>query len=285
MSTQRSGASPLRRTAPPSPGRLLGALAAVLGLALIAWASLAEAPILALPSSTGTAGSEAVPAPAATAVETQAPLPPDVTDPGYSDTAWRVIAVLMALIAVAAVLTVVVLILRGLLRRLRAARDPQDDALVDDAALDLSVLTQERAARQARLLTEGAPRNAVVATWLELERTVADAGVVRLPTETSSELAVRVLSTASAPADSLTDLAGLFREARFSRHELTEAHRRRAVADLERVHTALGVGPRASSPGAAPEVASDALPEPAARSTSDAAHRGLRAGTDGTDRP
>ncbi len=238
----RSAAPSRPRSAALGPGRLLGALAAVLGLALVAWASLADAPILALPTSVGTTGSEAVPAPAATAEATQPPLPPDVTSAGYSDTAWRVIATLVVVVAVAAALAVAVLVLRALLRRLRSASSPEDDALGDDGVLDLSVLTAERAARQARLLTDGTPRNAVVATWLELERTVADAGVVRRPTETSSELVVRVLSTASAPADALADLAGLFREARFSRHELTEGHRRRAVADLDRVHASLGVG-------------------------------------------
>lgn len=238
----RSAAPSRPRSAALGPGRLLGALAAVLGLALVAWASLADATILALPTSVGTTGSEAVPAPAATAEATQPPLPPDVTSAGYSDTAWRVIATLVVVVAVAAALAVAVLVLRALLRRLRSASSPEDDALGDDGVLDLSVLTAERAARQARLLTDGTPRNAVVATWLELERTVADAGVVRRPTETSSELVVRVLSTASAPADALADLAGLFREARFSRHELTEGHRRRAVADLDRVHAVLGVG-------------------------------------------
>lgn len=253
MSTMSSTAPSRPRSAALGSGRLLGALAAVLGLALVAWASLADAPILALPTPAGTTGSEAVPAPAATAVATQAPLPPDVTNAGYSDTAWRVIATVVVVVAVAAALTVAVLVLRALLRRLRSASSPEDDGLVDDGVLDLSVLTAERAARQARLLTEGTPRNAVVATWLELERTVADAGVVRRPTETSSELVVRVLSTASAPADALAELAGLFREARFSRHELTEAHRRRAVADLDRVHAGLGVRSGAEPVTAVPD--------------------------------
>ena len=38
----------------------------------------------------------------------------------------------------------------------------------------------------------------------------------------------------------LTDLAALFREARFSTHELTEALRERAAGDLDAVHAALG---------------------------------------------
>ena len=130
---------------------------------------------------------------------------------------------------------VVVLAIRANRRRRRAA--PPESAR---EAPDRALLTDRRAAHQARMLREGSPREAIIATWLDLERLVAAAGVPRRPSETSSELVVRVLDDREVPAAALTDLAALFREARFSTHELTEALRERAAGDLDAVHAALG---------------------------------------------
>ena len=130
---------------------------------------------------------------------------------------------------------VVVLAIRANRRRRRAA--PPESAR---EAPDRALLTDRRAARQARMLRKGSPREAIIATWLDLERLVAAAGVPRRPSETSSELVVRVLDDREVPAAALTDLAALFREARFSTHELTEALRERAAGDLDAVHAALG---------------------------------------------
>ena len=130
---------------------------------------------------------------------------------------------------------VVVLAIRANRRRRRAA--PPESAR---EAPDRALLTDRRAAHQARMVREGSPREAIIATWLDLERLVAAAGVPRRPSETSSELVVRVLDDREVPAAALTDLAALFREARFSTHELTEALRERAAGDLDAVHAALG---------------------------------------------
>lgn len=144
---------------------------------------------------------------------------------------WRVLGG----IALALLLAVVVLAIR-VIRRRRHAAPPESAREAPDRAL----LTDRRAARQARMLREGSPREAIIATWLDLERLVATAGVPRRPSETSSELVVRVLDDREVPAAALTDLAALFREARFSTHELTEALRERAAGDLDAVHAALG---------------------------------------------
>lgn len=144
---------------------------------------------------------------------------------------WRVLGG----IALTLLLAVVVLAIRVIRRRRRAAL-PESAREAPDRAL----LTDRRAARQARMVREGSPREAIIATWLDLERLVATAGVPRRPSETSSELVVRVLDDREVPAAALTDLAALFREARFSTHELTEALRERAAGDLDAVHAALG---------------------------------------------
>lgn len=152
---------------------------------------------------------------------------------------WRVLGG----IALALLLAVVVLAIRVIRRRRRAA--PPESAR---EAPDRALLTDRRAARQARMLREGSPREAIIATWLDLERLVATAGVPRRPSETSSELVVRVLDDREVPAAALTDLAALFREARFSTHELTEALRERAAGDLDAVHAALGARGRGAEP-------------------------------------
>ena len=146
-------------------------------------------------------------------------------------------------IALTLLLAVVVLAIRANRRRRHAA--PPESAR---EAPDRALLTDRRAAHQARMLREGSPREAIIATWLDLERLVAAAGVPRRPSETSSELVVRVLDDREVPAAALTDLAALFREARFSTHELTEALRERAAGDLDAVHAALGARGRGAEP-------------------------------------
>lgn len=89
--------------------------------------------------------------------------------------------------------------------------------------------------RLARL-QEGSPRNAIVACWVDLEEAAAAAGLPRRPYETSAEYTVRVLRTWDIAPDAMGALAELYREARYSRHPLTEAHRQRAVERLTTVH-------------------------------------------------
>ena len=147
-------------------------------------------------------------------------------------------------IALTLLLAVVVVLAIRVNRRRRRAAPPESARKAPDRAL----LTDRRAARQARMVREGSPREAIIATWLDLERLVATAGVPRRPSETSSELVVRVLDDREVPAAALTDLAALFREARFSTHELTEALRERAAGDLDAVHAALGARGRGAEP-------------------------------------
>lgn len=147
-------------------------------------------------------------------------------------------------IALALLLAVVVVLAIRVIRRRRRAAPPESARTAPGRAL----LTDRRAAHQARMLREGSPREAIIAAWLDLERLVAAAGVPRRPSETSSELVVRVLDDREVPAAALTDLAALFREARFSTHEPTEALRERAAGDLDAVHAALGARGRRAEP-------------------------------------
>lgn len=107
-------------------------------------------------------------------------------------------------------------------------RVPESGSLVD---VDVA------AARHA--LASGSPRNAIVACWMQLERGAAAAGLARVPAETPTEYVERVVASASIDPAPVGELAALYREARFSRHELSEAHRARAAAALARTVAAL----------------------------------------------
>jgi hypothetical protein len=89
-------------------------------------------------------------------------------------------------------------------------------------------------------LSEGPPRNAIVACWIQLEGDVAAAGLPRHVAETSSEYIERVIGESSVDVAPITELAALYREARFSTHDLEHDHRVRAAGALDRVVAALG---------------------------------------------
>ena len=126
-------------------------------------------------------------------------------------------------------------------RRRRRPEEPFD--LLPDVARTVSA----DAAEQRAALRTGAPRDAIVACWLRLEASVVAAGVERRPSDTSTELVERVLTEHQVNPNSLAALAGLYREARFSDHEMHEAARATAISALDQVHAGLARSVRASS--------------------------------------
>jgi hypothetical protein len=94
----------------------------------------------------------------------------------------------------------------------------------------------ETAAARLALLSTGEPRNAIVACWVDLEESASAAGLPRHPSETAAEYTIRVLHTWDIAPAALGGLAELYREARYSRHPLTERHRAEAIARLTAVH-------------------------------------------------
>jgi hypothetical protein len=105
---------------------------------------------------------------------------------------------------------------------------------------DIAAAVVEQAAAQRAALLDGAPRNAIVQCWLRLERDVAAAGLARDPADTSLEFTERVLARYTVDPEAITELAALYREARFSDHLLEESHRRTAFDALDRLHHTLG---------------------------------------------
>lgn len=104
---------------------------------------------------------------------------------------------------------------------------------------DLELAAQVTGAVRERALAEDKPRNAIVACWVALEDAAEGAGVHRSGSETAEEFTQRVLERWDVDAATITELAELYRTARFSRQEQTTEDRNRAVAALDRVHKAI----------------------------------------------
>lgn len=130
---------------------------------------------------------------------------------------------------------VVALLPRSRRRRLREETvDVDDDFVVLEQGADAvaSALHRDTAAQDA-LLAEGSPRNGVVACWHWFEQRAEQAGLPRHPWETSAEFTLRLLDVAEADVGAVERLSALYREARFSDHELTEDDRAAARAALD----------------------------------------------------
>ena len=99
-------------------------------------------------------------------------------------------------------------------------------------------------------LADGGPGEGVIACWVQLERSAADAGTHRARPDTPSELAGRLIDRHDVSSAPLLRLAELYREARYSRHVLPESARTEARAALEQVAAELAARP-AGAPRAA----------------------------------
>jgi Domain of unknown function (DUF4129) len=97
------------------------------------------------------------------------------------------------------------------------------------------------AAEQLELLFGGEPRNAIVAAWDRFEEQAERVGVARKLWETSSEFTLRLLDAVSAAPSAVSRLAVLYREARFSEHDITELNRAAAAEALRDIHLSIGI--------------------------------------------
>ena len=142
----------------------------------------------------------------------------------------------LKLAVVAIVATVVFMVARELWRRRpEPAAAPEAAAPIDTLP---EVLLEGASVRMEGLQT-GTPTDAIVACWVRLEEEVAAAGLKEDDSRTSSEVVADVLGEYDVDSAALAELAALYREARFSEHALTEAHRARARDALTTVHVDL----------------------------------------------
>jgi hypothetical protein len=155
--------------------------------------------------------------------------------PNWVSTFLLLLGVLLIVLAATVVVRSVGTLGRPGRRRLRARLGRR---IIPLPELPESELTVDVVAARAAL-AGGSPRNAIVACWMQLERDAAAAGLSRSAAETSAEYIERVVAESSVDPAPIGELAALYREARFSRHELGDDHRTRAFATLSSVAAGL----------------------------------------------
>lgn len=134
--------------------------------------------------------------------------------------------------AVALVVLFVVFCLVVVVRAWLGARDHRTPAADDAPDLDLESVARAvtgDASDRLAALSAGTPAEGIIAAWSHLEVTLRAAGVPLPPSRTSSEVSLDVLRRYAVDPETLATLAGLYREARWSHHPLTEADRARAA--------------------------------------------------------
>lgn len=199
------------------------------------------------PVSESTRQREAPPAvapPGTGATPTQTPT--GTPTPGWSKQPWNLpdwLGTLVQGVFLVAGAIVVLLVLRLIVRKVaEIAREVKvPEGLSRDGSMAAQVVSTEQLAEAVDAglgsVSAGTPSNAIVACWLALERAAASAGVPRRETETPAEFTVRVLAAADVSQPLLERLAELYREARFSQHDLPETARdeaREALTVLRR---------------------------------------------------
>lgn len=210
--------------------------AAVLVMAALLLATLSKpVPVLSRPTTSGSyTYLPAMPTsttPSAPSVTTET-LEPGTTPIDFGLLVGIFVQVTLALLALALLFAVALLIQAAIRRRPHLVAPETRAFHVPSVPEDLLESAHVRMA----LLESGAPRNAIVAAWLDLERHAAASGLPRHPAETSTEYATRVIGTWAVDRGRLADLAQLYREARFSLHPLGEEARQRAMDDLRILH-------------------------------------------------
>ncbi len=110
-------------------------------------------------------------------------------------------------------------------RRRRRQAQPIDSVLPEP--LDAVVQVDVEAAQSA--LIGGDSKDAIIRCWMQVQTDITAIGYEPVASETSAEYVERVIAQASMDPTPVAALAALYREARFSRHELTEAHRSAAA--------------------------------------------------------
>jgi Domain of unknown function (DUF4129) len=157
--------------------------------------------------------------------------------PGTSHLAFSSVAVLV-------VLGVAVALLLGLwMYRRRNDGSTTPVASVDGAADDRLENAERLAEAVADSLIElerWPVRDAIIACWLRLQATADARGVHSRASDTPDDFVRRVMASADVRPELLDQLAWLYREARFSKHAMTDADRAAARRALESIQADLG---------------------------------------------
>lgn len=209
-------------------------LAALATLTLLVWGSSSGQPLVTEPQGTWGPPRAQTGEPLIPTTAPDAESPTGTEEVATRSTEW--VVDLVTALFLMAVLAAVLLLARWLARQRFEERERR--VVEEDGELvALLEATSDEVRWQA--LAEGDPRNGVVACWVALEEAVQRAGLQRNRSETAAELTERVLRRWEVDTRAITGLCDAYREARFSRHPVTEEQREAAVDALERIHTDL----------------------------------------------
>ncbi|ALG06545.1 DUF4129 domain-containing protein [Kibdelosporangium phytohabitans] len=105
--------------------------------------------------------------------------------------------------------------------RARRHKRARQRGIVADEVVDGAEPWLARAGKRALLELDskvgGPPSDAVIAAWVQLERSAAETGVERQPHQTPTEFTAAVLAAQNADAEALATLRKLYHRARFGR--------------------------------------------------------------------
>ena len=225
--------------------------AALLVVVLVTWAaSIGPGGVLEGPGIQAERSSPTEPPPRVegASVESATPrtdnLPRAANDGGPAEAWIRAIAFVVLVATVCLALFLLFLLARRLREAYdaRGRRDERPEEVAFEVIQTPAVVAREilhDAEAQRLVLAAGPPGNAIVECWHRFETQAAAAGLSRQPWETSSEFTLRILELVAADDRAVFRLAGLYREARFSEHTMTEAHRAAALEALDVIHHGL----------------------------------------------
>jgi hypothetical protein len=148
------------------------------------------------------------------------------------DIATAIEYTVLALVIISLIIAIVYLVgrLRRITRRERLIVEADEADVVRDAV----------EAGRAALAGVSDARLAIIACYLAMERSLGDAGTARAATETADELLARATGAGLLRGESPAVLTELFSAARFSRHEVSESARTRALDALNVILADLG---------------------------------------------
>jgi len=161
----------------------------------------------------------------------------------------RIIAVVLAIVIGASILMLLVLGIRTLVRALAglwrdrplarreaAEVDPGRTTAAAVAPAPDSRTIQRGIATALRSIESGAdPADSIVAAWVGLEESAADAGVHRGSAETAGEFTARILGHRPGAAAAIVELLGLYEGVRFGGRVADEADRQAASRCLRSI--------------------------------------------------
>lgn len=237
------------RLVPVSRVRAMGTVVVVSGLFFVAMIAAAVQGRPVLPPATATPESPSIP-PEALTPPPETPMPWQIEQPTssvWTDIVSFMLLALLILFAVAGVVWLTVVVVRALMaawrdRPLRRADAGEVGVILSDLAAPAAepevetAVIQRGVAGALRQIDERAiASDAIIAAWVGLEESAADAGIRRAASETPGEFALRIISRRDGIAADAENLLRLYERVRFGGRIADEADRRTAKAALLRI--------------------------------------------------